>query len=102
MTSKDHTATNRLLSFVTDDSGDQVSIHVDKAGLDLFIKELTWLRQKLEAGECDHTHLMSPDWAGDELTTSKLKDQADEVTVVHGVKIYGWNDEWKKKHGLTE
>lgn len=102
MTNKNHDTADRLLSFVTDDNGDRVFIHVDKNGLDLLIKELTWLRKKLEAGACDHTHLMSPDWAGDELTTSKLKDHEDEVNIVHEVKIYGWNDEWKKKHGLAE
>ncbi len=91
-----------LLSFVTDENGDQVFIHADKQGLDLLIKELTWLREKLEGNVCEHTHLMSPDWGGDELTTSKLKDQKDEVNAVHGVKIYGWNEEWKKKHRLTE
>lgn len=102
MANKNQNTADKLLSFVTDDNGDRVSIHVDKNGLDLMIQELTWLRQKLEAGECNHTHLMSPDWAGDELTTTKLKDQDEEVTIVHEVKIYGWNDEWKKKHGLVE
>ncbi len=102
MITQDKNATNGLLSFVTDDNGDRVSIHVDKKGLDLLIKELTWLRQKLEVDECNHTHLRSPDWAGDELTTTKLKGQEAEVNIVHDVKIYGWNDEWRTKHGLLE
>jgi hypothetical protein len=73
MTNMNQSPAQKLLSFVTDDNGDRVTIHADKNGLDLIIKELTWLRQKLETGECDHTHLISPDWAGDELTTSKLR-----------------------------
>lgn len=102
MSNENQNTESSLLSFVTDDNGDRVFIHADKNGLDLLIKELTWLRKKLGAGECEHTHLRSPEWAGDELTTSKLKDQEDEVNVVHEVKIYGWNDEWKKKHGLAK
>lgn len=90
-----------LLSFVTDAEGDRVTIHADLPGLELLLRELTWLKGKLEAGECEHTHLRSPDWAGDELTTTKLSGQEAEVTMVHHVKIYGWNDEWKRKHGLV-
>lgn len=93
---------NKLLSFVASKDGDQIFVHVDKNGLDLLIKELTWLREKLEANKCEHTHLMSPEWAGDELTTSKLKHQEGEDSIIHEVKIYGWNDEWKKKHGLVD
>lgn len=93
---------SKLLSFVTNQDGDQVFVHVDKNGLDLLISELMWLKSKLEQGECEHTHLLSPDWGGDELTTSKLKDQQSEKNLVHEVKIYGWNDEWKKTHGLVK
>lgn len=93
---------SKLLSFVTSKSGERISLHVDKAGLSLLISELTWLQKKLDAGECDHTHLRSEAQAGDELTTSKLKDQEDEDNIVHHVKIYGWNDEWKRKHGLAD
>ena len=102
MSYQDKNETNGLLSFVTDSDGDRVSIHADKKGLGLLIKELTWLRQKLDADECNHTHLRSPDWAGNELTTSKLEGQEAEANIVHDVKIYGWNDEWKKKHGLVD
>jgi len=91
-----------LLSFVTNKSGDQVFIHADKNGIDLLIKELTFLKEKLENNECDHSHLISPEWGGNELTTSKLLDQVDEDTTVHEVKIYGWNDEWKRKHKLSD
>lgn len=92
----------KLLSFVTSKSGDQIFIHADRDGLNLLIKELTWLRERLEQNECDHTHLISPGWAGQELTISKLKDQEGEDLIVHEVKIYGWNDEWKKKHALVD
>lgn len=92
---------SKLLSFVSNKEGNRVIVHADKAGLDLLIAELTWLRKKLEEDKCDHTHLRSEDWVGDELTTTKLKNQEEEVHTVHEVKIYGWNQEWKKKHELA-
>lgn len=93
---------NKLLSFVSGKKGDRISVHVDKAGLDFLIAELTWLKGKLEEDKCDHTHLRSPAWVGDELSTSKLKDQERDDSIVHEVTIHGWNDEWKRKHGLAE
>jgi len=91
---------SKLLSFATSNDGDRISVHVDKAGLELLISELEWLKSKLDQDKCDHTHLRSTDWAGDELSTSKLKNQEGEDHIVHEVKICGWNDEWKTKHGL--
>lgn len=41
----------------------EVAICFDEAGLDTFIKKLIRLR-----GRVDHEHLMTPSWAGDELT----------------------------------
>lgn len=45
----------------------EVAICCDEEGLDLLIKRLTQLR-----GTIDHTHLMTPSWAGAELTEEKL------------------------------
>ena len=89
-----------LLSFVTNVSGNYLAVHADLRGINLLIEELQRLRQQLELNDCPHTHLFSAEASGDELTTSKLVDQVAEVNVVHHVKIYGWNEEWAKRHGL--
>lgn len=98
-----HSMEKELISFVTSKEGDQVSIHLDKNGLNYLITKLTSLKQKLDLNECDHTHLMSEDWGGfaHSLSATKLQDDPNEDNIVHHVKIYSWNDEWKKKHGLS-
>lgn len=90
-----------LLSFVTDSVGDYVAIHADLAGITKLIDELEGLREQLVKNDCPHTHLFSPLCAGYELTESKLADQKLEVNVVCHVKIYGWNEEWKRRHNLV-
>jgi hypothetical protein len=44
----------------------EMAICCDEQGLELLIDKLARLRNKL-----DHTHLMSPSWAGNELTEQK-------------------------------
>ena len=90
-----------LLSLVTDEDGDQVFLHLDLAGVTQLLSELNYIKRELEKNECPHSHLFSEDWGSTELTATKLKDQKDEKNCVHHLKIYGWNDEWKKKHDLV-
>ena len=89
-----------LLSFVTDASGTCLAVHADLAGITMLIDELEILREQLELNDCPHAHLFS--FVGDrsELTTTKLADQEGEVNIVKDVKIYGWNEEWARRHGL--
>ena len=89
-----------LLSFVTDEDGSQVSIHLDKVGLDYLLGELLHLKSELEKNDCPHTHLFSEEFGGDGLSTTKLENQPSEVHQVHHVKIYGWTDEWRSRHNL--
>ena len=91
-----------LLSFVTNDDGSMVTIHADLAGVDLLIEELVRLRDQLNRDECPHTHLHSTEVPDGELSTAKLRDQPTEIHSVHHVKMYGWNREWKHRHGLME
>ncbi len=93
---KDH-----LLSLVTDEEGAQVTIHLDLAGVNYLLAELNNIKENLEKNDCPHTHLLSSDWGGSELTTSKLSSQKEEVNSIHHLKVYGWNEEWKKKHNLV-
>ncbi len=62
--------------------------------------ELESLRERLELDDCPHTHLFSTIPGRSELTTTKLTDQEGEVNTIHHVKIYGWNNEWARRHGL--
>jgi hypothetical protein len=87
---------NYLLSFVTDDSGGMVSIHMDLNGADRLIETLSELRDSLLKNDCPHDHLFSDDG----LTMTMLATQENETNAVGHVKIYGWNDEWAVKHGL--
>ncbi len=89
-----------LLSFVTDENGGQVVIHVDLAGVEFFIEELNRIKEKLEENDCPHTHLFTEERGGSELSNSKIVDQKDERNQVHHVKIYGWNEEWRRKNRL--
>ena len=86
-----------ILSFATDKDG-QLFVHADAAGLDHLIRSLSHIRRKLDAGVCDHDHLMTGSWGGDELTERTLEEGAK---IIHHVKIYGWTPEWIQKHGLT-
>ncbi len=87
---------NYLLSFVTDESGQMVSVHLDLNGANYLIETLEYIRDSLVANDCPHGHL----FANDELTSTMLTNQQHESKNVVHVKIYGWNDEWAKKHKL--
>ncbi len=89
-----------LLSFVTDSSGEYLAVHADLAGITMLIDELEIVREGLLKDDCPHTHLRSPIGAGNELTTTKLENQDLEQNIIYHVKIYGWNEEWARRHGL--
>lgn len=91
----------KLISFVTDDDGSQLSLHLDLKGCNELIGELEKLKKSLEENDCPHIHLFTEEWGAGELTPTKIASQESEVTQVHHVKIYGWNNEWKVKHGLV-
>lgn len=88
---------HHFLSFGTDQDGSQVFIHADRAGLDHLIGSLTALREQLDAGVCDHDHMMTDAWGGNELTEKVLDPDA---RTVHHVTIHGWTPERMETHGL--
>ena len=90
-----------LLSVVTEKGGDIVHIHGDEVGLERLARIIEAVREELRRGECGHDHLRTAAWAGSELTESMLAQEREAgATQVHHVKVYGWNPEWKRKHGL--
>ena len=85
-----------LFSVVANPEGDTVYVHADLSGLKKLRDSIGSMITKLEAGECDHDHLRSEDWAGNELTTTMLKSEKNKgCNQVHHVKLYAWNAEWK-------
>lgn len=99
MTDDRHNKTiQHLLSFVTNTEGSYLAIHLDLEGARYLRDEIDCIIEKLEEDDCPHTHLFPPPFG--ELTTTKLQDQQGESNTVAEVKIYGWNEEWAKRHGL--
>lgn len=89
-----------VLALFSDDEG-QVFLHADDKGLEILITALERLRRKISEGKSDHDHLMTEAWAGDgELTEVQGCEKKEHL--VHHLKLYGWTDEWAKKHGFLK
>ncbi|YCI04590.1 Imm32 family immunity protein [Ensifer sp. D2-11] len=58
----------------------EVALCFDSEGLDLLIGKLEALRNA-----CDHSHLMTPSWAGDSLTEGKQGGEGYEL--VHHLRL---------------
>jgi hypothetical protein len=87
------------LSFVAGHKG-QLAIHADSQGISVLISALDRLKRKIDSGACDHDHLHSDEWAGDEL--SETMGCEKDGHIVHHVKLYGWTEEWARKHGFRK
>ena len=87
-----------VLCFVTDKDG-QLFIHADRQGLAHLIRSLQSIEKKVEAGVCEHDHLMTDAWAGNELSE---KQGIQKGELIHHVKIFGWTEEWAKKHDFKK
>jgi hypothetical protein len=72
----------KLLTFELDQDGRQIHIHANKTGLRSLVDILERL---LVSG--GHDHLMTPAWAGDELTEEK---QSNESELLNMVTIHLW------------
>lgn len=84
---------------LTQDGDGVTHLHADKAGLETLIQRLQHLSSAIDDGICEHDHLMSEEWAGDELSTQN-GIVADGHNTVHHLKLFGWTDEWAVKHGF--
>jgi Immunity protein 32 len=76
-----------LLTFELAKDGDELLVHADAAGLRYLADALTRLAQCAEAGQKEHTHLMTENWAGHELSSVT---QDSEASLLHQVTIHGW------------
>lgn len=65
--------------------GDQLLMFGDAAGLQRLRDSLDRLIANTRDGYFAHTHMMTPDWGGDELSNVV---QSDNGKVIHHVKLY--------------
>jgi hypothetical protein len=72
-----------LLTFELSKNNDELYIYSDLNGLKSLIDELNKLLKSAEEGKNDHTHLMTEEWGGYELSSD---NQSGEV--INHVKIY--------------
>lgn len=100
LSNKDFTV-RHLLSFVTNQDGNMLTIHVDGDGLSLLIEKLLVLKGLLDSGQCEHTHLFTSDSIGEELSNTKFESVPEESTIVQHVKINCWTREWAEIHRLV-
>lgn len=78
---------HHLLTFELAKDGHELFIHADAAGLHHLAAALTHLAQHAEAGRKEHTHLMTEDWSGHELSSAARDPDA---TLLHQVTIHAW------------
>lgn len=76
-----------LLTFELNEQKNVLDIHTNLNGLENLIDELTKLLKSAEKGVNDHTHLMTEDWAGYQLSS---ESQGGEI--LNQVTIYCWNE----------
>ena len=91
---------DHLFNIVTDRRGCQVTLHLDLEGVNLLIGELKAIRKQLKKNQCPHSHMMTLERGGGELSAFRLPQHETDRQPVQHLKIYGWNREWKQKHGL--
>jgi hypothetical protein len=91
-----------MISIVTSAEGDIVHVHADKQGLSLLERAVAQLRLSAEKGDCGHEHLFSASWGGRELSETALgEERLAGYRQVHHLKLFGWTDEWARRHELV-
>lgn len=76
----------KLLTFELIPDGDEVEIHCDQQGLEELLRLLNGLANS-ESPLPKHEHLMTPSWAGHELTEEQ---QGEKNTLMNKVTIRLW------------
>jgi hypothetical protein len=73
------------LTFELSKNADEIFIFADSEGLRSLAAKLNRLADKVDAGNPDHEHLMTQEWAGNELSSVA---QGADTSLVNHVKIY--------------
>jgi hypothetical protein len=71
---------------ITRDANPEVAIAFDSEGLELLIRRLNSLRDRI-----DHLHLMTPAWAGDDL--SEDARGGPDYSLVHSLRLVKLKDD---------
>jgi len=74
-----------VLTFELSAKSEELFIHGDSAGLRFLAGKLNHLADKLDKGHPDHEHLMTEEWAGNELNSVV---QGNDTKLLNHVKIY--------------
>lgn len=72
-----------LLTFELSKDGGELHVHCNDAGLRLLQRVLS----SLASGQMQNDHLMTPQWAGNELSGEQ---QSDECTLLNKVTVHKW------------
>jgi hypothetical protein len=74
-----------LLVFESTESPEAIELHTDKEGMAHLIDEL----KRLMEGTDNHIHLMTPAWAGQDLTEEPV---GEGNKTIHQVNVYCWKE----------
>ena len=88
-----------LLTFELDKESEQISVHGDPEGLEVFANALLKLAEKAKDGEFPHDHFFTEEWGGYELSSDT---QGEDGKLINHVKVYCWpTKEGAKPYGET-
>jgi hypothetical protein len=76
----------KMLTFELSPDGDKIEIHCNQEGLDFLLRTLHQLADS-KSPLPRHNHLMTPSWAGNELTEEK---QGESNTLLNKVTVRLW------------
>ena len=77
-----------MLTFEHSNSDEKIEIHLDKKGIEELTKILSNLSKQPNS---EHSHLMTKEQSGSELSSEKQND-SDEYKLINHVKIMFWKE----------
>lgn len=80
-----------MLTVEKDKKSEHVCIHGSPEKLKWLAQQILAVAEASEAVGKAHEHFMTPEWAGNELT-SNLQGLEDEFSIVNKLTIYSWVD----------
>ena len=75
-----------FLTFELSKDGDELVVHADERGLRFLAKVASLLADTIATGTNDHVHLMTEEWAGNELSSEK---RGPDDKLLNHVRIVG-------------
>jgi len=77
-----------MLTFEHSNSDGKIEIHLDEKGIDELTKILSSLSKQANS---EHSHLMTEEWGGSELSSEK-QNISDNFELINHVKIMFWKE----------